>query len=350
MPGNQENLETQVSSPLVQEVGHFLQRLGGLQGGVVVGVSGGPDSVALLRAILTFPPSLLSGPIVIGHLNHQLRGEESNADEAFVRDLYLAFRPTCGKELTIVCERADIKARALAEKDNLENAARKYRYDWLRRTALNHGVSWIATGHTADDQAETVLHRLLRGSGLQGLRGIAERRSLGSGLFLVRPLLKVSRPEVLRFLESEDQSYRLDSSNLNLHYIRNRIRHELLPYLAKYYTPAIVPRLCRLAEQATQIYQKVESKAQALLAQIELPRAGDVLIFDRSQAQAAPRHLLREAFRVAWRREGWPADAMTFEHWRRLTAVALGEAYAADFPGGVRARCLERVVQLGRVP
>ena len=180
------------------------------------------------------------------------------------------------------------------------------------------------------------------------MRGIAERRFLGP-ISLIRPLLRVSRQEVLSFLAAEGQSYREDSSNLDLRYTRNRIRHELLPYLATNYTPDIVRRLCRLADQARTTYQRVEKKAQALLARIELPRAGDVLVFERESILSAPRSLIREAFRLAWQRENWPVDGMTFGHWERLAAVAFGEMPGADFPGGIRARCLERVVQFARV-
>jgi tRNA(Ile)-lysidine synthase len=346
MTQNRDNLETQASCRLTEEVAHFLRRLGGLQGGVVVAVSGGPDSVALLRAILKCPAELIAGPIVIAHLNHLLRGEESQADEEFVRDLYLSLRPTYGDTLKFVWERADIRVQATKQRDNLENAARKYRYGWLGRTARDRAISWIATGHTADDQAETVLHRLLRGSGIRGLRGIAERRTLVPGLFVIRPLLRVSRQEVLQFLESEGQSYRLDSTNLDLRYTRNRIRHELLPFLAKNYTQDIVPRLCGLAEQARNTYRRVEERAQALLAKMELPRAGAVMVFDRETIAAAPRNLVREAFRLVWERENWPAHAMAFEHWDRLAAVARGEIPAVDFPGGIRGRGHGRVVQL----
>jgi tRNA(Ile)-lysidine synthase len=181
------------------------------------------------------------------------------------------------------------------------------------------------------------------------LRGIAERREMGPGLSVIRPLLKVSRQEILSFLKTERQSYRLDSTNFDLRYTRNRIRHELLPYLANNYAADIVPRLCRIAEQAETTYRRVEQTAEALLAKIELPRAGATLVFDRETIASAPRKLVREALRLVWQRENWPADAMTFEHWDRLAGVAIGEILAADFPDGVRARCLERVVQLLRV-
>jgi tRNA(Ile)-lysidine synthase len=236
---------------------------------------------------------------------------------------------------------------ARQEGGNLEAVARRVRYDWLTRVAQETGSAWVATGHTADDQAETVLHRLLRGAGLRGLRGIAVRRELAPGVELVRPLLAVTRTEVLAYLQAEAQAYRQDSTNLDPGYTRNRIRHELLPHLAERYNPAVVQTLARLAEQAEEAFRDEEARARALLAEAERPRAGALLVLDRPTLAAAPRRLVREALRLAWEREGWPLGEMGFGDWDRVAAVALGEAAAADLPGGVRARCRERVVQLG---
>src|SRR5207245_2885635 len=116
------------------------------------------------------------------------------------------------------------------------------------------------TGHTADDQAETVLHRLLRGTGLHGLGGIPARRDLAAGIEVVRPLLGTSRAEVLAYLQAEKQAFRQDSSNADLGFTRNRIRHELLPDLARY-NPAIVSLLCRLADQAHEVQAIVAADA-----------------------------------------------------------------------------------------
>ncbi len=137
-----------------------------VEGAGVVAVSGGPDSVALLRALA----EVGAGPLTVAHVNHQLRGAESDADEAFVQELAV------GLGLPFVSTRIAIPAE-----ENLEGAARRLRYDWLNEIAA--GANWIATGHTADDQAETVLHRLIRGTGLQGLRGIAANKSSALALF-----------------------------------------------------------------------------------------------------------------------------------------------------------------------
>src|SRR5436189_3233901 len=130
------------------------------------------------------------------------------------------------------CQRIDVRSQARRERANLEAVGRRVRYDFLASVARETGAAWVATGHTADDQAETVLHRLLRGTGLKGLAGIPARRALAPGVDVVRPLLKVRRAEVLAFLQETGQRFRQDTSNVDPRFTRNRIRHELLPSLA----------------------------------------------------------------------------------------------------------------------
>jgi tRNA(Ile)-lysidine synthase len=325
-----------VTSPLVRAVGRWLRRQGVRPERMVVAVSGGPDSVALLRALAALRPRG-AGPLIVAHLNHQLRGAESDADEAFVRALHQGLIAAGVDGVELCCARAEVADQAAGA--NLEATARRLRYDWLTRVAREKGAAWVATGHTADDQAETVLHRLLRGAGMQGLRGIAARRELAPGIELVRPLLSVGRAEVLAYLAGEGQPFCQDSSNLDRDYTRNRIRHELLPLLARDYNPAVVTLLSRLAEQAEEVYREQEAQARQLLAEAELPRAGARCVFDRQRLTAAPRHRVRELFRLVWAREGWPVGAMTFEHWDRIAAVAWGELPLAELPGGLLARC-----------
>jgi phosphoribosylaminoimidazolecarboxamide formyltransferase/IMP cyclohydrolase len=334
------------STPLLSKVKQLLNRLGLQPGGMVVAVSGGPDSMALLHALLALRQG--TEPLILAHLNHQLRGAESEADEHFVGECYAHLRARGTQGLELRCARVDVAAQARQEGGNLESVARRLRYDWLAGLAREASVSLVATGHTADDQAETVLHRLLRGTGLKGLRGIAPRRTLAPGVELVRPLLDVRRSEVLAYLEREGQTYRQDSSNEDRDFTRNRIRHELLPQLAREYNPEVVTALTRLGEQAAEVYRHQEGLATKLLTDAELPRAGHLLIFDPQRLSAAPRQLLRDVFHQVWFREAWSLESMGFREWDRLAAVVLGEITAVDLPGGIHARLRGRVVQVGR--
>src|SRR5207248_3290525 len=255
-------------------------------------------------------------PLTVAHFNHRLRGDESDADAVFVKDragsLGLAFR----------LGEADVSAAAAGE--NLEATARRLRYAWLADVAAEVGAGWVATGHTADDQAETVLHRLLRGTGLQGLRGIgavlgepgarATGLSLGStpalalgvrqnllrpGVVILRPLLTATRAEVLAYLAELNQPFRTDASNADPRFTRNRIRAELLPLL-KTFNPDVVSALGRLAEQAAEAHEVIDGQARSLLLTAELPRAGDGVILDADALTAAPRPVVRSALRLVW--------------------------------------------------
>src|SRR5262249_24685939 len=243
-------------------------------------LSGGAASSPVLPAIAH--PTQSSG-LTIAHLNHQLRGPDSDADAAFVAAL-------C-PPLPRFVESADVAQAADKAGDNLEAVARRLRYDFLARIAQKTGALWVATAHTRDDQAETVLHRLIRGSGLRGLRGIAESRELAPGVRLVRPLLTLSREDVIAYLRAVGQRRREDATNRDTRFTRNRIRHELLPLLRSF-NPAIDEVLSRTAAQAGEMYSGIEQVAAALLCSTERPHAGLVVILDRiSLTNVAPHAL-----------------------------------------------------------
>ena len=173
---------------------------------IVAAVSGGADSVALLRSLLGLSPG---GParLVVAHINHGLRGSESEGDERFVADL-------CAK-LGVPCAVRRIPAAVFRETGGrgIESVARHARYECLQSIAAEWGGRYVATGHTADDQAETILHRILRGTGIRGLEGIPRVRSLSPGIALSRPLLRFRRQEILAFLAALGQPFREDSTN-----------------------------------------------------------------------------------------------------------------------------------------
>ena len=195
----------------------------------VLAVSGGGDSVGLLRVLHE-----LSGPLglrlSVAHLDHGVRGDEARADAAFVA----AVAGSLGLPFILGSWRP-------TRSGHFESDARRARYQWLTEVARVHGASVIAVGHTSDDHTETILHRIIRGTGLRGLAGIPSRRVLSScpRLTLARPLLGVSRHEVRTYLDALKQPFRDDASNADLSRTRARIRHNLLPKLAAEYNPNV---------------------------------------------------------------------------------------------------------------
>jgi tRNA(Ile)-lysidine synthase len=203
---------------------------------LVVAVSGGPDSVALLH-ILALLTNEFQLRLTTVHLNHGLREAEADGEEAFVRRLSADMGIAC------VCKTVDIRALQKGNRRSLEEIGREERYRFLHETAEQCGAVKIAVGHHRDDQAETVLLHLLRGSGMEGLRGILPVRD-GR---IIRPLLEVGRAEILEFLRSEGIMYMTDSSNESALFLRNRIRNELIPELKSRYNPQLIEGLCRMA-------------------------------------------------------------------------------------------------------
>jgi tRNA(Ile)-lysidine synthetase, N-terminal domain/tRNA(Ile)-lysidine synthetase, C-terminal domain len=253
---------------------------------VGVAVSGGADSVCLLHVLRELAPRW-NLHLVVLHLNHQLRGEESDADARFVRNLAeslgLPYR-----------ERSVDAARVSAETgDNLEQAARRLRSRFFQDCRKELGLDRIATGHTLSDQAETVLFRLLRGSGPTGLAGIRPITLDG----LARPLLRVDRSDVERYLQDRGQPWREDRTNVDRTFVRNRIRHDLLPALTRDYNPNLASALARMAELA----QEDEEYWTAELARLGpkvLRRRGPLVLFrcsDLPESRAVSKRLLRLA-------------------------------------------------------
>jgi tRNA(Ile)-lysidine synthase len=212
---------------------------------VIVAVSGGPDSVALLHVLHRLAPQFAL-QLVVAHVNHALRAGEADEDEQFVRQLAAQLG------LEFVTEQMDWQQAMRSTESNRQALARDFRYAFFTRVAKHYAARWVATAHHADDQAETVLMRCLRGTSVSGLPGIAANRSISEehpNIRLVRPLLTVTKDDLLAFLAGEQLPYRTDRSNWSSDYTRNALRHSVIPTLAELF-PQYRRALTRLAETA----------------------------------------------------------------------------------------------------
>ena len=276
---------------------------------VLAAVSGGADSVALLRALRAVQ---VPGPgrLVVAHFNHALRAE-ADADEAFVMELASSLGLEC------LVGRSRRQPDAAAPVARIEESARHERYEFLGERANHVGARYVATAHSADDQAETVLHRILRGTGIAGVAGMRRARALGEGVTLIRPLLGARRAELAAYLESLGQTFREDATNAERRFTRNRLRHDLLPQLAEQYNSNVVDALLRLSQLASGAQQVIDSQVAALIQRAVTFETHRVT-YNLSQLVTEPRYLVRELLVACWRRQGWPEQAMGFAEWDSL--------------------------------
>lgn len=305
---------------------------------IVVGVSGGFDSLCLLHLLKTCS-ARFALKLTVAHLNHQLRGGEAQLDEQFVRD-------TAGRwELPLVVDRQPVAELAAQHRQSIEEAARQVRYDFLQGVARKVGANKIAVGHNADDQAETVLMHFLRGTGLSGLRGMLPIVQVepGSGpgtegmagLWLIRPLLETSRVEIEAYCQAHHLTPRQDQSNVDITFFRNRLRHELIPYL-KSYNPNVNQVLRRMAKVAAADLELLDEQT-ALAWQSVVQPAADSITFDLPGWLNLPLALKRSTLRRAVQTLRRSLRDIGFEHieWA-IEVVESGQTGAkASLPGGL---------------
>ncbi len=246
---------------------------------VLLGLSGGADSMSLLHCLLHWPQEELTVQAV--HVHHGLRGQEADRDEAFVREHCVAL----GVPLTVV--HIDVAAEASAANETVEQAGRRVRYREFYRIAEEIAADVIATAHTADDQTETVLLHLLRGSGVDGLAGIPPRRGR-----VVRPLLGCTRREVEEFCSRQHIPYITDSTNADVAYTRNRVRHELLPLLRQF-NSSVDEAIRRLAAHAAEDSAYLHSLAEEALDAAQVDDGYRTAIF-ADRPPSVRRRMLRE--------------------------------------------------------
>ena len=308
---------------------------------VMVALSGGPDSVALLLALKEIEEGL-SLQVSAAHVNHLLRGEESDEDERFVRRLC----QEAGVPLEV--QRIDTRQEVQASGENLQSCARRLRYGFLFQLARSH-TRKVATAHTRNDQAETFLMKLIRGAGPAGLSGIPPQRvdrldgEAPSGVArVVRPLLEISRSGILSYLEQRKQSYREDRSNSDMSYDRNWIRHELIPLLQDKLNPALVETLCRSSELFKEVEQYLAGQGKEAFDECRVHRVhrvheeGETRL--RIEAlEKLPSIIQKQVVRQGVVNEKGDLDNITLQHVQQvLQLCSSGSGKEVHLPGGLK--------------
>jgi tRNA(Ile)-lysidine synthase len=327
-------MNSAAKSDLVGKIARTLERTGlghSPASAILLALSGGPDSVALLYVLCELAPRV-GFRLAAAHLNHRLRGLESDRDESFVRDLF----STLGVELVV-----EQSGGLDPASPNLEERAREARYAFLDGVAAQLGASHIATAHHADDQAETVMLRLLRGAGAAGLGAMAETMTLApTGITILRPMLRVGRHEILRYLDSIGARFVSDSSNADQCFLRNRVRMDLLPELERHYAPGLRRRLAALAAEMRELNDYVAQGARIELDSRlkEAVPGGPLDILDLNGFAGLPPALAAALLREFLAARIGSLRRLTRRHIDDVRRLCTGESPSAalDLPGGWR--------------
>ncbi|MGR3179345.1 MAG: tRNA lysidine(34) synthetase TilS, partial [Candidatus Anammoxibacter sp.] len=255
------------------------------KGSVIIAVSGGSDSVALTHVLCSIGRKEASGcKFYIAHLNHKLRGSESDEDSEYVKRLASQLNlPVFTKEVDIAKVSKELRL-------SIEEAARTERYAFLESCAIEVGATHVAVAHTADDNIETLLQRIIRGTGILGLRGIASERPISSksSVILIRPFLLIWKSNILEYIEEKGLTYRTDSSNLQKKHLRNRIRLELLPLLEEKYNNQIKHVLTNLGAIFNENNKLIDELSSSLLKNATIEKEDKKYILDNQILSRSP--------------------------------------------------------------
>ncbi|HAP31851.1 MAG TPA: tRNA lysidine(34) synthetase TilS, partial [Firmicutes bacterium] len=301
---------------------------------VVVAVSGGADSLALLHVLNALKgEQSCSFSLYVAHLNHGLRGQAAREDAAFVR--------AEARRLGLPCITVEVDTRAFSHKHalSLEDGARRLRYRFLLQLARRIGAACVAVGHQCDDQVETLLLNFLRGTGLDGLTGMKYKRSLDEGISLIRPLLEISREEIERYCRASGLTPRQDESNLSTEYTRNKIRLQLLPLLEREYNPGVRRGLQRLSRLLLLERDFLEKSAAAGLFRLLFKEDEDYLVLDGKGLLQEHGAMQGRILRLAVRRLSGAVPLEMGQLHLRMILKLLGEGSphgVIHLPGGLR--------------
>lgn len=310
----------------------------------LVAVSGGIDSMALLRSLaILVARNKDANPqnLIVAHVNHRTR-LESDANEQFVCKVANQLG------LKVLVGRADVKipTSSPSQVHASEESLRDLRYDLLLKLAQESGARYLLTGHQKQDQVETILFRVFRGTGLSGLRGIPRKRLVNSSLTVVRPLLDLDRETLKAFLDDLSQPYRLDPSNDDSKYTRNFLRNDLMPMLETRFGPSVEEAVLRLSTQAVEAQELLTTLAERLLTQHVSMTKSSVSI-DRSGLFDEPEIILQTMLSLIWKRQDWSQQKMDANWWRRLVNVITSESISTprfDIPHGIACDVNDRMI------
>lgn len=297
---------------------------------VLVAVSGGPDSVFLLLALKFLKAKLKLKRLVVCNLDHGIRGNESLEDSRFVKKMAEEFN------LGFIHKKINLSVKK--SKDlSTEELAREERYKFFNDAAKASNADVIATGHTMDDQAETILMRIIKGASLKGIVGISPVRD-ESGIRIVRPLFNLEKSEIEKYLDERSVAYKVDSTNSEPVYFRNIIRKDILPYLEKY-NPRLKRALCNLAEHLREDFEFItEAKKSAVHTAQHTQRDTGKLELNLKDIVIQPKALQKEILRDSLERSGGEVKRLSFRHWKELEQL-IGHKFkgsALDLPGDIR--------------
>jgi tRNA(Ile)-lysidine synthase len=308
---------------------------------VLVACSGGPDSVFLLHALLRLKNKLRLKKIVVCSIDHGLRGKESRADLLFVKKM--------AEEFGLEFIRKKVNLRKLKSKGlSTEEAARAERYKFFKEAAVKSRASVIATGHTLDDQAETILMRVIKGASLKGLVGIAPSRSDGA-LRIVRPLFELEKRDLAAYLDSENIGYRIDHTNLEPVYFRNIVRGEIIPFLERF-NPRLKRALFNMAEHLREDFEFIEEANAGVEGMVSLSKLGGVEIRLKDLVVQA-RTIQKEILRDCLEKSGGEVKRLSFRHWKEVEALINRKAKGSSvhLPGGIMAFRDEKVIRFAKI-
>ncbi len=325
-----------------EKLGQSLENSGWKTMSSLVGLSGGADSTALALALgkISQSDKQFQGQLALAHVNHGLRGEQSDVDEEFV----VSLAEKIG--LPVHVHRADPPP----VESSIEEYCRDERYEYFSNLASKLGARIVMTAHTTDDQFETILFRLFRGTSISGLEGIPRVRPLAQSVSMLRPLLDFSRREVIDYLHEQGQGFRNDVTNQDNKFNRNWLRNELIPKIRTRFGEDVDRRVNRMAGSVRDLNRTLEQVLEAFLDDCSASIDPQETVIGRAELQQLAPEMLSRVLVQIWKTNQWPRGDYTAQHWQQLSKLILGSEKipGVDFPGFIRLSIEHKQVKLTR--